>query len=162
MKITALAALLFLLLVQPAQTQNIYRTACQGNQERLDSLLQNTNINTQDNRGRSLLHWAVACGKPTIFEHLVARGIQPDVRDEDGATPLYMAVRFQQEALYDRLVGLLETATWKSRDAGMLYEKAVLNNDLDFVQKLQENGLHQEILRMFQSGSQVQLVLQMQ
>lgn len=38
--------------------QNIFRTTCQGNFSRLDSLLQKSPIDTLDHRGRSLLHWA--------------------------------------------------------------------------------------------------------
>ena len=86
--------------------QNIFRTACRGNMGRLDSLLTTTNINTQDNRGRSLLHWAVACKKKEVFEHLLQKGITTNLQDNEGVTPLYMAVRFQQMEFFDRLTAM--------------------------------------------------------
>lgn len=123
------------------QSQNIYRTACQGNIARLDSLLTSTDLNTQDQRGRSLLHWAVGCGKNDLFEHLIKKGIELNVEDNEGATPLFMAVRFQNETLFNRLVELLPDTSWKDKYGGFLFEKAILNRDLNFVQKLTESGV---------------------
>lgn len=121
--------------------QSIYRTACQGNVTRLDSLLGNTGINTPDNRGRTLLHWAVGCNKEAVFEHLVAKGANINPVDNDGATPLYMAVRFQYEHLFDRLVALQPNTDWKTRFGGSLVARAILNDDLGFVQKLSRMGV---------------------
>jgi hypothetical protein len=121
--------------------QNIYRTACQGKMARLDSLLATTDINTQDNRGRSLLHWAVGCNKEDIFEHLIAKGIATNLVDNEGVTPLYMAVRFQNMAFFDRLLALQSSSAWKTQQGGQFFEKAILNRDLNFVQKLTEVGI---------------------
>ena len=136
-----LSFFLFLCFAVSTNAQSIYRTACQGNIARLDSLLVSTDINTQDQRGRTLLHWAVGCTKKVMFEHLIEKGIQVDVPDNEGATPLYMAVRFQNLELFDRLVDLLPNADWKTNSGGMLFEKAILNRDLSFVQKLTELGV---------------------
>nr|WP_297913178.1 ankyrin repeat domain-containing protein [uncultured Allomuricauda sp.] len=64
-----------LLMGSPLFSQSIYRTACNGNLSRLDSLLQTTSINTLDNRGRTLLHWAVACNHEKVFHVLMKQGI---------------------------------------------------------------------------------------
>lgn len=121
--------------------QNIYRTVCRGNIVRLDSLLAETDINAQDERGRSLLHWAIACNKNKVFEHLVTRGIALDLEDKEGATPLYMTVRFQNMELFQRLVELLPDTSWKQKYGGSLFEKAILNRHLDFVHKLTGMGI---------------------
>ncbi|MFD2588387.1 ankyrin repeat domain-containing protein [Croceitalea marina] len=132
---------LLLLCCLTSNAQNIYRTACQGNIARLDSLLLDTEINTQDERGRSLLHWAVACNKEKLVEHLVAKGIATTTEDNDGATPLYMAVRFQNTPLFNRMLALQPNSEWTKRHGGELLAKAVLNKDLVFVQQLVANGV---------------------
>ena len=125
--------------------QSIYRTACQGNMTRLDSLLTNTDINTQDQRGRSLLHWAVGCNKEQVFNSLLEKGIAIDVKDNEGVTPLYMAVRFQNMDFFNRLMALQNGERWKKEQGGMLFEKAILNRDLAFVQKLVASGVPLEV-----------------
>ena len=121
--------------------QNIYRTACQGKIARLDSLLGTTDINTQDNRGRSLLHWAVGCNQNEIFTHLLKKGITPDIKDNEGFTPLFMAVRFQHMDFFDQLLPLQSNPDWKTQQGGAFFEKAILNRDLSFVQKLTDVGV---------------------
>ncbi|MGD1947077.1 MAG: ankyrin repeat domain-containing protein [Croceivirga sp.] len=121
--------------------QNIYRTACQGNIARLDSLLKDTSINTQDQRGRSLLHWAIACNRSNVFEHVLEKGINPNLKDKEGVKALFMAVRFQNMSFFDRLVSLQSDSNWKTKQGGLLYEKAILNHDLSFVKKLKEIGV---------------------
>ncbi len=121
--------------------QHIFRTACQGNLTRLDSMLVNTSIDTQDMQGRSLLHWAVACKQPDVFDSLVNRGIVLDKKDAQGHTPLYMSVRFQNEFFLNKLTELQEDSNWQKVDGQSLLTKAILNDDLDFVKKLVEKGV---------------------
>ncbi len=132
---------LILLGAYMGQAQSIYRTACQGKMARLDSLLATTDINTQDNRGRSLLHWAVGCNQNEVFNHLLEKGITPDLKDNEGATPLYMAIRFQNMDLFDKLLPLQSDSGWKTEQGGLFFEKAILNRDMGFVQKLIELGI---------------------
>ncbi len=140
MQTKSLVALL-LFFTQLGISQNIYRTACRGNMERLDSLLATTKINTQDQRGRSLLHWAVGCNQKEVFDYLLEKGIKTDLEDNEGATPLYMSVRFQNMEFFNRLVALQPDKGWKEKQGGFLFEKAILNRDLKFVQKLTETGV---------------------
>ena len=55
------------------QAQNIFRTACNGNMVRLDSMLSEQTIEVKDNRGRSLLQWAVACKQKEVFDFLILK-----------------------------------------------------------------------------------------
>lgn len=121
--------------------QSVYRTACQANMARLDSLLTTTDINTQDQRGRSLLHWAVGCNKKEVFDYVLEKGITIDLEDNEGVTPLYMSVRFQNMDFFNRLLALQTDEEWKKKQGGALFEKAILNRDLNFVRKLAETGI---------------------
>ncbi len=122
--------------------QSIFRTACRGDISRLDSLLQHNDINSQDELGRSLLHWAVACRKPKAVDFLVDRGIKLNTEDTQGATPLFMAVRYNSPELLDKLIELQPNKDWIERYGPSLMERAILNKDLSIVKRLVEKGLN--------------------
>ena len=121
--------------------QSIFRTACRGNIDQLETMLKTTSIDTVDNLGRSLLHWAIACKKPKILNALLDQGIQPNLEDQDGATPLYMAVQFKDQSTLNQLTALPAYQAWAGRYGAKLLEKAILNKDLDFVKKLVADGV---------------------
>ncbi|MGB5819797.1 MAG: ankyrin repeat domain-containing protein [Saonia sp.] len=132
----------FLIVVSLKTTaQHIHRTACQGNLVRLDSLLHNTPIDTLDNRGRSLLHWAVACKQQEVFDFLIDQGIAINSEDRQGATPLHMAVRFNNQTFFDKLLDLQVNKDWTINYGASLLERAVLNKNLVFVKELIESGV---------------------
>lgn len=126
--------------------QNIHRTACDGNLQRLDSMLQYTELHVPDDRGRSLLHWAVGCNQIEVFDNLVERGIDINREDRDGYTSLYLAIQFNRTTLLDTLITLQENGNWRSQYGAALLERAILDQNLLFVQKLIENGVDIEIL----------------
>ncbi|MEM9868629.1 MAG: ankyrin repeat domain-containing protein, partial [Bacteroidota bacterium] len=130
-----------LLMGSPLFSQSIYRTACNGNLSRLDSLLQTTSINTLDNRGRTLLHWAVACNQEKVLHVLMKQGIKTGVEDQEGMTPLHVAVQFARKNLFDTLVRLQKDSSWIVRYGPAMMEKALLRKKLPMVQKLTENGV---------------------
>lgn len=121
--------------------QTIHRTVCQGDLNRLDSLLTEAALDTVDSRGRSLLHWAVACQQQETFDFLVDRGIGINSSDHDGATPLHIAVRFKNKVFFDRLINLQDSQDWVNRYGVQLLELAILNKDLFFVEALIEQGV---------------------
>lgn len=133
--------LLFLIINNISIAQNIYRTACQGNLERLDTLLQATDINAQDYRGRSLLHWAVACKQTEAFELLVKRGIKINLKDHEDATPMHIAIRYNNLYLFERLVDLQVDTNWKVNLGASLLEPAIIKRDSLFVVKILEQGI---------------------
>ena len=126
--------------------QNIHRTACDGNLQRLDSMLQYTDLHVLDDRGRSLLHWAVGCNQREIFDNLIERGIEVNGEDRDGYTSLYVAIQFNRVTLLDTLITLQKDDNWKSQYGASLLERAILDRNLSFVQKLIENGVDIETL----------------
>ena len=93
--------------------QNIHRTACDGNLERLDSMLTNNLIDVKDNRGRSLLHWAVACKKKDIFDFLIKKGIKINGIDNQGKTPMHVAVQFDNNEYLDYLIKVQPNTDWQ-------------------------------------------------
>ncbi len=123
------------------EAQNIHRTACSGNLQRLDSMLQHNDLHVPDFRGRSLLHWAVGCRQMEVFKYLVNKGIDINRPDRDGFTPLYVAVQFNNENYLDTLVTLQKDEKWKTQQGGSLIGRAVLNRNLSMVQNLVSRGL---------------------
>ena len=141
MKRTLLAILLSAFCLS-ISAQSLYRTACQGNLARLDSMLKNaSSIDLKDPNGKSLMHWAVACKEKTIFDYLVERGININGEDDQRKTPMHVAVRFGNQKYFDLLVNLQPNADWINRYGASLLEQAVLNRDSAFIEKLIESGI---------------------
>ncbi len=116
--------------------QNVFRTACQGNLARLDSMLVNSTVDVKDNRGRSLLHWTVACKQQKVFDYLIQKGIAINGTDNQGKTPLHVAVQYDNEAYFDQLVSLQPNGDWQSNYGASLLELAVLNGNTTITKKL--------------------------
>lgn len=121
--------------------QNIFRTACQGNLARLDSMLAHTSISETDHRGRSLAHWAVACDQKEVFESLVKKGMNINAEDDQNKTPMHMAVRFENDEFFDLLVKGQSNGEWTDHYGASLLESAVLKKSTAFISKLVENGV---------------------
>ena len=121
--------------------QNVFRTACNGQLKRLDSLLAYTTITVKDNRGRSLLHWAVACKQKEVFDLLVKKGFGINTPDNLGATPMHMAVRYNSDYHFNKLKQLQRDADWKATLGPLLFEPAILTRNKRFIKKLVENGI---------------------
>lgn len=121
--------------------QNVFRTACQGNLSRLDSLMTNVSIDQKDDRGRSLLHWAVACKQEKVFHWLIEKGIQFNAEDNQLRTPLHVALQIGGGTFFDELVGLQESDSWTRKYGASLLTAAVLNQDTLSIDKLVDAGV---------------------
>ena len=121
--------------------QNIFRTTCQGNFSRLDSLLQKSPIDTLDHRGRSLLHWAVACKQEDLFDELVNKGIDIHLEDHDEQTPLHLAVKFDRRLYFKKLLELESNKEWTTYYGASLLELAVLDHNIFMVKQLIKLGV---------------------
>ncbi|MDY8134268.1 ankyrin repeat domain-containing protein [Aquimarina sp. 2201CG5-10] len=137
----------FLIVVSLHTTaQSIYRTACQGNLTRLDSLLADTSINTFDERGRSLLHWAVACKEKEVFDFLIDKKIEINSEDQQGVTPLHMTIRFNTPIFFNRLLDLQKDKKWTAKYGASLLERSILKENFEFVKELIERGVDVNIV----------------
>ncbi len=141
----------FLLSSLGLSAQNIFSSACRGQLNRLDSLVQVQSIEVVDDRGRSLLHWAVACKKKAILEYLVENGIDINHADKEGKTAMYVAVQYNNDSYFDTLVQLQADYDWIDQYGMMLLERAILNKNDWFVKKLIEAGV--DINQVNQRGS---------
>ncbi len=123
------------------RAQNVFRTACNGNLVRLDSMLLNSTIDIKDDRGRSLLHWAVACKQQEVFDFLIKRGIKINGTDNQEKTPLHVAVQFNNIEYFNNLIELQPNNEWQSLYGTSLIELAILNGNKELTQKLIANGV---------------------
>ena len=122
--------------------QNAFRTACNGNLTRLDSLLADSSIHLKDDRGRSLLHWAVACKKKEVYDYLIAKGIAVNERDYQGRTPMHVAVQFNNNTYLEYLLALQPNNEWQSEYGASLMELAVMNGHQSMLAQLVSNGVN--------------------
>ncbi len=122
-------------------TQNIHRTACNGGVAQLDSLLNHNSIEVQDRRGRSLLHWAVACKQKEVFDLLISKGISINTRDHQGKTPMHVAVQYDNSEYLGYLVEAQTKSDWQSNFGASLLEVAVLNNYQSLIEELVSYGV---------------------
>ncbi|MEM9687317.1 MAG: ankyrin repeat domain-containing protein, partial [Bacteroidota bacterium] len=141
MKSRTLIMTMLLLSSLSASAQNIFSTVCQGNLSRLDSLLQHESINMQDNRGRSLLHWAIGCKKKEVVVILIEKGINVNQEDHQKRTPMHVAVQFDNESYFTMLYDVQPNTSWMDTYGTSLLEIAVLNKSKVFVTKLIEIGV---------------------
>jgi len=104
-------------------------------------MLQHSELHVLDDRGRTLLHWAVGCNKKVVFDTLVARGIEINRPDYDGYTALYVALQFNRDTLMERLIEIQEDDQWTKAQGADLLQRAILDQNLKYVQKLIEFGV---------------------
>ena len=127
-----------------AYAQDIHRTACNGDLARLDSLLQFQDLHVLDDRGRTLLHWAVGCDQIEVFNWLIERGIEINQVDQDSSTALFVAVQFKRDTLMDLLIALQEDNGWVQNQGSALLHRAILDQKLSYVEKLVGHGVNIE------------------
>ncbi|SFR51909.1 WD40-like Beta Propeller Repeat [Robiginitalea myxolifaciens] len=105
MKQGSLLPIVFLLMfLQGIRGQNIFRTVCSGDQVRLDSMLTTTSIDTLDRRGRTLLHWAVACKQSEVLNNLLDRQKDTEWQARHGGALLELIVFYDNEPAIEKLI----------------------------------------------------------
>ena len=129
----------------------LFRAVCQGNLSKLDSLLLQESINVQDDRGRSLLHWAIGCQQKEVFHHLIQEGINVRIADHEGYTPMHVAIRFGNEAHFQALWHVIPNDPWVKAYGTSLLETAILAKHKGIVSQLLEKGV--EVNQPNQRGS---------
>lgn len=116
-------------------------TVCRGDLSRLDSLLKDTSINVVDKRERSLLHWALGCDRDTVVNHLIDLGIETDLVDSRGNTPIHLAVQRDNYVSFVRLCEAQRDDDWVQQYGPALLGVAVLNRNAEIIAKLVSLGV---------------------
>ena len=136
-----LSCFILIILLNPIQSQDIFRTTCQGNLSRLDSILLTMPIDTQDRRQRSILHWAVACDRDTIINYLIDKDINLNIEDDQNKTAMHMCIRFNETDYFDLLAHHQKDDSWKTQFGASMLCQAILKRDSAFVNKLLDYGI---------------------
>ncbi len=126
---------------QSINSQNIFRNACRSNLIKLDSLLTNESINIRDDRGRSLLHWAIGCKTPKVLDYLLEKNIKIDIEDNQGRVPLIVAINFNDQGSFDKLLKLYKRKELISKYGSDLLGKSILKRNAYFINELVSSGV---------------------
>lgn len=86
-------------------TEDVFHFASTGEVAKLVAALSNgTDIDAQDDEGRTMLHWAVDREQAGVVEELLKRAASPNVQDADGMTALHYAASCDHEEMARLLV----------------------------------------------------------
>ncbi len=86
-------------------------------------------VKRQETDGRSVLHAAVRNGHPSLIVNLIARGADPNLRDERGMTPLNMACRItDNRAVIEALVSMGAKKNTETNTGETCFYYALINN----------------------------------
>lgn len=141
MKDTLLTAIFLFTIMATLSAQSIHRSVCQGNLERVDSLLAHTTVDVPDGRGRTPLHWAVACKRKELFDYLLKKDADVNAKDNQGKTAMHFAVEFNNTEFLDYLLKAQPNDDWQSNYGVELLELAVLKEQRVLLEKLVKSGV---------------------
>lgn len=141
--IKSLIIISLILIGLPTQGQDVHRAACQGDLIKLDSLLgDSADINVLDSNGRSLLHSSIMCDQKEVFEHLIDRGIDINIEEKNGMTPLLRAVVRNRTGFVERLLAMNAKANFNhaNKEGITVLMQAILDDNTPTTKLLIENG----------------------
>lgn len=142
-KIRILILFSALLAVDTLSAQNVHMTVCRGNMSRLDSLFnKSVDIDTTDNRGRSLLHYAIGCRQKEAFNYLIRKGANVNALDNKNHTPLFAAVQTNNADLLSELIGHKANVNISDIYGSSPIHFAVLNNNIAIARILVKGGIN--------------------
>ncbi|MBW1297386.1 ankyrin repeat domain-containing protein, partial [Aquimarina litoralis] len=104
MKKTILAFIIATTTLSNAQTKTIFKYACEGNLKKVDSLLKTTSINALSKNQSNLLHFAAYCNQEEVFNFLLEKGIDINVKNKYDDTPLMYAVLRRNVKMTEKLI----------------------------------------------------------
>jgi len=71
--------------------KSVFDWCKEGNAKKMGALLTRENINSKDEQGLTLLHWACDRGHENVVTHLIENKAGVNTQDADGQTPLHYA-----------------------------------------------------------------------
>ena len=106
----------------------------------VDLLDRDVPIDTKDDEGKSLLHWAAEGGHVTTMRLLIRRGCNVDSVDGRGLTPLHCAAACGQAKAVRELIRKGATKSMVAREYGALLQQAVLMGHVETVEAMLAEG----------------------
>jgi len=116
--------------------QGIHRSACNGNLQRVDSLLQHNDVNVLDDNGRTPLLYATGCRKPKVFDLLISRGADVNIGDKNSLYPILFATDFQNDKFIDSLLAHHVNVNVQGKHGDSPLHKSVIQGNVATTKKL--------------------------
>ncbi|EDO35810.1 predicted protein [Nematostella vectensis] len=101
----------------------------EGNVKRMSSLISKKNINSPDEQGMSLLHWACDRGHDCVVDFLIKNNADVNITDSDGQTPIHYAATCEFTSIVQQLLDAHALTNIKDVD-GCLPEDATDNKSI--------------------------------
>ena len=74
--------------------ENIFSLMMSSDLENIKKLINKTNVNEQDNYGKTAMHWAVILGDKNleIVKYLISLNADLNIKDKEGKTPVFWLI----------------------------------------------------------------------
>ena len=97
-------------------------------------------VGTLDERGKSLLHYAVLGSAADVVELLLSRGMSPNIKDTTGETPIFDCARKAKLKIAKILLNNKANVNIENSRKETPLHLACAKGDIDFIKLLVENG----------------------
>jgi ankyrin repeat protein len=128
--------LLFSICSITISAQGIHRSACNGDLQRVDSLLLHNDVNVLDDNGRTPLLYATGCRRPEVFDLLLSRGADVNIGDKNGLYPILFAVEFQNQKFIDSLLAHRVNVNVQGQNGDSPLHKSVIQGNVSISKQL--------------------------
>lgn len=134
-----------ILLLAPVHAQTIFESAATGKLPAVRNAVESnrTLLKETDEQSRTLLHHAAANGRNRVVRYLLDTGAKPDPKDDNGETPLVLAVRHKKFTVAQQLMqhGAYAKLVYGDDQRTLLHE-AVLTKSRGMVSLMLDAGIN--------------------
>ena len=118
-----------------------------GDTATIRSRVSQSNVNSRDDAGNTLLHWATANGNLKLTEILIEAGADIDAMNNEGDAPIHLAARFGHTAIAGYLIDSADANKNVQNIQGFTpLHVASLYGQTDFIYMLFERGVDKDIV----------------
>ena len=118
-----------------------------GNTATIRSRVSPSNVNSRDDAGNTLLHWATANGNLKLTEILIEAGAEIDATNNEGDAPIHLAARFGHTEVTIFLIDRANADKNIQNNQGFTpLHMASLYGQADFITMLFEKGVDKDIV----------------
>jgi len=122
--------------------QNIWKAAFNGKISEIEAeLAKGTDINSKSpNGGFTPLHFAIGIGQAKTAEFLLSKGALPDIKNNEGSTPLMNAITQKKERLVKLLIDYKADVNLADRNGLPIIYVVSYGGDYDMIELLYNAG----------------------